>query len=449
MARFKGTLANWENPEIVYEGNLPTWVKDFPVIGQGTFIFNIKRNSDFCIVIRPQLKHGEPGADEWIALIVGNGGAAFYMYCNKKLQYLFHKEKIGYEGDSKISYWFSYDRDRLVLKYGKGYIMEETTLLEYDFLKNATSVKKVREDLQYIFSPVIRRKIQLYDLGIGNQALSEQERKSLIDIEGMVDFDKLPFVSNWSPFIMDSSKVNLFELDKNTYTFSSNLPRACLQLYSLVTAPDVDIDWSLPSSRDDYPLSNAIRHSILTEGAILHKKLKEIESKYGSSSKTFLKVTMEQNHGNSLFYPVVMEIWPSKHGSPIHNHGNSYAIIRVIHGGLTIRFFNKHTDSIKDKPISSIDVKKGDCTWITPNWYQTHKLWNHSGDFCATLQCYQYGEKDHTHWPYFDFVTNIGGKDIIKEARGTSDYMFREFHDMLMKEYSDYMKDRKENEPEQ
>jgi hypothetical protein len=35
-----------------------------------------------------------------------------------------------------VAYWYSYDRDNLVLKYGKGYIMEETTILIHDFLKN-------------------------------------------------------------------------------------------------------------------------------------------------------------------------------------------------------------------------------------------------------------------------------------------------------------------------
>ena len=36
----------------------------------------------------------------------------------------------------QVSYWFSYDRDALVLKYGKGHVMTETTLLEYHFLKS-------------------------------------------------------------------------------------------------------------------------------------------------------------------------------------------------------------------------------------------------------------------------------------------------------------------------
>ena len=434
-------------------------------------MFNIQRQSDFVFVIRPKLEAGQSGHDEWIELFITGNSATFSMKQSGKLQRLEEVtdtgacKPVGYEPNSKISYWFSYDRDRLVLQYGKGYVMEETLLMKHDFLsgKNEKDKKDIREKMQYLFSPTIRRKVQLYDTmsneamiaaiqktaSASSPALSKREAQSMIDIEGAVAFDKLPFVANWSPFIMDSSKANLFMLDSNDYTFSSSLPPACKELYSTVTAQDVDIDFSKPFSRDKYPLSNAIRHSIVTKGALLYEKLAAISGKYGSPKKTFLKVTMEQNHGNSLFYPYVMEIWPAKHGSPIHNHGNSYAIIRVIHGGLTVRFFNKHADSIKDEPLCSIDVKKGDCTWISPNWYQTHKLWNHSEDFCATLQCYQYGENDHTHWPYFDYVANTNGTDMIKEARGTSDFTFQTFHKLVMKEYTNHMDEFKTAEQEE
>ena len=40
-------------------------------------------------------------------------------------------DEAGYDKGLKVSYWFSYDRDRFVLKYGKGYIMEETTIMSY------------------------------------------------------------------------------------------------------------------------------------------------------------------------------------------------------------------------------------------------------------------------------------------------------------------------------
>ena len=72
----------------------------------------------------------------------------------------------------------------------------------------------------------------------------------------------------------------------------------------------------------------------------------------------------------------------------------------MLHGGLTIKVFNKHMDHLHAQPLQKFDVKKGDTTWISPNWFQTHQLWNDTADYCATIQCYQYGSNDLTHWPY-------------------------------------------------
>ena len=36
--------------------------------------------------------------------------------------------------------------------------------------------------------------------------------------------------------------------------------------------------------------------------------------------------------------------------------------------------------------------------------YQTHQLRNVSDDYCATVQCYRYDDKDDIQWNQFDFV---------------------------------------------
>ena len=77
------------------------------------------------------------------------------------------REKVGYnEGRRrKVSYWFSYDRNLLTLKYGKGYRMTETTIMEHNFLKGLTpdEQRAKREELHYLFSPEIHRIIEQYD----------------------------------------------------------------------------------------------------------------------------------------------------------------------------------------------------------------------------------------------------------------------------------------------
>ena len=382
----------------------------------------------------------------------------------KQVQGIVKNEQVGYDPGRKISYWFSYDRDLLTLKYGKGYRMQQTTLMEFKFLTGDEKIdENTRKTLQYLFSPTIRRRIEQYDLGprkemvqryaarireagLRGQTLSpnltakalgvksESVATSIIDIENQVNFDKDPFVCNWSPFVLDSSKVDLFELDDNNFTFSASLPPACRELYSNVTAPNVDLDWSPKPTK--YRLSDAIRYSLQGPNGKLYKKLLSKKDQFGHFNQTYLRVTLGSNRGNSPGIPYVLEIWPTHHGSPIHNHGNAYAVVRVLHGGLTIKVFNKHVDRRDASPLKKFDVKAGDTTWISPNWFQTHKLWNGTSDYCATVQCYQYGATDVTHWPYFDYVASTR---VIDEFLPDSDYTFHEMREMVLKEYIEFM----------
>ena len=457
------------------------WVKDFPVIGQGTLIFSIERSTKFSIVIRPKLKPDEyadvnadcdVGMREWIALTVDANSATFSMYHKGILvrdlvtvKGMVRDQPVGFEPDRKISYWLSYNRDLLTIKYGKGYCMEETTLMTHNFLKGVPEKEQeaTRTEYEFLFSHYIRRSIEQYDSmtkevmlqkygarcmckGISlSDKLSDEEllkgkklAESIIDIESKVTFDKDPLVCNWSPFVLDSSKLNLFELDSNTHTFSASLPPACLELYTNVTAPDIDLNWS--NSGMAYKFFEAIQYSIDTPECILYKKLEEKETagQFGSKNTTYLRVTLGKNRGSSPGIPYVLEIWPGGHGSPIHNHGNAYAVIKVLHGGLTISVFNKqvHTDSEDTKHLKEFKVRKGDCTWISPNWFQTHKLWNHNEAFCATIQCYQYGKDDNTQWPYFDYVDK---NNNISHFLPDSDFTFQDLHKRVMEEYTAHM----------
>ena len=453
----------------------PNWTKDFPVAGQGTLVFSIQRSTPFFIVVRPKLPQGEPGADQWICLTVKKDKAMFSLGMDNEPKLLsmvtgtVKNEHVGFEENRKISYWLSYDRDHLTIKYGKGYRMEDTTLMTYDFLKDVANHEEEREKLKYLFSPEIRRKIEQYDMeeqsdmiqkyaniikthgyrgvslasmlsnsGIVSTNALEQEAialsKSLIDIESEVAFDKNPLVCDWSPIVLDSSQVNLFELDSNNYTFSASLPTYCLELYSNVTAPNVELDWS--PTDDKYRLSDAIRFSLKGPNGTLYKKLVSKTDEFGSIEQTYLRVTLGVNRGSSPGIPYVLEIWPVNHGSPIHNHGNSYAVIKVLHGGLSIKLFNKHTDTLDAIPLKKFDVKKGDITWISPNWFQTHQLWNSTNDYCATIQCYQYGLNDFTEWPYFDYVADTS---VIDEFLPDSDYTFQEMRKIVMKEFQEFM----------
>ena len=121
----------------------PTWKKHFPVVGQGTVFFNIIRGTPFAIVVRPA--EASPACSwQWIALEIYKNKAIFLLgKPDGKPQELSRTEKfgVGFDADEKTSYWLSFDRDRLVVKYGKGYSMDDTTLLEgayYSAERNGT-----------------------------------------------------------------------------------------------------------------------------------------------------------------------------------------------------------------------------------------------------------------------------------------------------------------------
>lgn len=110
-------------------------------------------------------------------------------------------------------------------------------------------------------------------------------------------------------------------------------------LYQNVAAGLVDLNWQPDVGK--YKLSDAIRHSITTKGCILRKKLDSKDPLGDQTTEKYLRVTLGASAGQSPGIPYVLELWPAGNKSPIHNHGNAYAIIKVLHGGLTIKEFNK------------------------------------------------------------------------------------------------------------
>lgn len=211
---------------------------------------------------------------------------------------------------------------------------------------------------------------------------------------------------------------------------TGSLPPACKELYDNIQS--CELNW--PQEVTDVLLSDAIRFSIETKGCLLYQKLKDKAGEFGPSSKgeTYLRITLGQSIGNSPGIPYVLEIWPSGHFSPIHNHGNANAVIKVLFGSIHISIYNKQTTTPDAKPLKTFDARPGDVTWINRNWYQTHQLRNITDDFCATIQCYNYDAGDTTHWPYFDYVAE---NSTIDEFLPDSDFGFVEMRDQVMNEY--------------
>ncbi|XP_069136227.1 uncharacterized protein [Argopecten irradians] len=404
----------------------PTWSKPMPVHGQGIFTFNITRNNAFMIKIT------KASATDDIRLTVGLDSAEFGITQNGQYSKLDGTTETGsgYDADKKISYWFSYNRDSLVLKYGKGYTMEETTELVYDFLAGAKTSKEqeaIREKYHGLFNAEDVGLVQLFDTA----KPTANAGSDLIDIEKSVSFRKNPFICNLSPFVLDSKQATLFTLDNGNYMLTGSLPPACKELYDNIC--NTDLNW--PPEVDDVLLSDAIRFSIETKGCLLYNKLQEKTGEFGPDSgaeETYLRVTLGHSLGNSPGIPYVLEIWPAKHYSPIHNHGNANAVIKVLFGQINVSLYNKQTMDPKAKPEKSFNATKGDVTWISRDWFQTHKLWNNTDDYCATIQCYNFDAGDTTHWPYFDYVSE---NSTIEEFLPDSDFTFQDMRRKVLEEY--------------
>merc|ERR1711970_1643709 len=91
----------------------------------------------------------------YFALHVNKGNAFFSSKFNGKAGEDFDVEKndetntdLGLDPDTIQTYWLSYDRDALVIKYGKGYSMVETTLLTLDLSEGAKDIKSLTRKRQ-------------------------------------------------------------------------------------------------------------------------------------------------------------------------------------------------------------------------------------------------------------------------------------------------------------
>jgi len=352
---------------------------------------------------------------------------------------------VGLEDNSIQTYWLSYDRDNMCLKYGKGYAMTETTLLICDLGEGVNTAEKMarkRKQWSKLFAIYDDKRdndinIFLYrsesDLKKDAKLVKKGEAAGFINMEKLIEVRKEPLTVNPSPYVLDSDKATLNIIDRAIYMFSSELPTSCKVLYDTIKNTELDMEFDMGIS--DVRLSDAIRYSIETEGGLLNKILK---------TKPYLRITMGKGLGESPGIPYVLEIWPKNARSPIHNHGAVCAVIKVLFGTIQSGVYNKVTSAILDtkgnfKPteLFKFNAQKDDVTWMSPEWYQTHQLRNVSNDYCATVQCYRYDDKDNIQWNQFDYVKDENGE--VGNFFPNTDFTFGQMRDQVLQEWHNRM----------
>jgi len=334
---------------------------------------------------------------------------------------------IGIDPNEECLYWISVDALNKRLLFGKGEMRHNTRLLDYkyDLPKNLfNKTKKRRHDFIENLSG--------FQLSKGIKAVTLWKDPVVVEPPVLVVSSK--------DFTMDIAAAG-------TATTASSLSKECQILYGNVA----DFELSTP----DFPdFEQAIEYSIRTKGCIgndiLRKKLDSdtFGGKDGGDAEpksfeevfkeVYLRITLGQSQGESPGIPYVMEIWPSGCASPVHQHGSTHAIIKVLRGSINVDLFRMLPgETGSGKPFGAAEFHPGDVTYLMPEVNQFHLLKNEhkNVDTCITIQCYSYGQNDSVHHSTFDYNENheLGHFDPI------SDYDFIAFKAKVKEEWEEYL----------
>jgi len=303
-------------------------------------------------------------------------------------------------------YWFSLDSSNQKLSAGMGEARIENILYEYQM---KSEDRKFMEELDKI---VIDTDSNIHPLKI----LRDPIRNAI------------PL------FVKGTDELTMNDVAENYYLPSANLSVVGQKLFNSISGKRFILDDL------DFPeFSRAIETSINTPGLWCYNKLQEKASEFNPDKpnilETYLRITLNQNNGESPGIPYVMEIWPVGHFSPIHNHSGANAVIRVLHGSINVSLFPFLCEDKEGiESFGQINFIKDDITWISANVNQTHQLKNleTNKDTCITIQCYMYDENDVLHYDYFDFIDSDG---IKQQYTPDLDMDFIDFKKLMKQEW--------------
>jgi len=256
-----------------------------------------------------------------------------------------------------------------------------------------------------------------------------------IAINGVIPLETrskwMPVVRDFNPEVVMHHAFNLWDIYNSTAVTIDTLPDECKELYSRVAGlgislKEVDIE--------------AIEYSLATPGCRLHeiRLQKSEDNEFGDKNRVYIRCTMGPFEGNSPGSSFVLELWPVGCSSPIHNHGGTCAIIKILNGQIDVSWYdpvvphgkqNNVTDKQLPRCIGNARFKKDQVHWLTEDMYGCHKLENtHKTDTCISIQCYQYHSSDKDHYECFDFIDDSEPGLITQQFHPGSDI---DFGDMM------------------
>ena len=368
-----------------------------PVKGQGVVIFSNEQRERFKVSLSAteDFKDGifldvvkKCDADE-TRLVIKNG-----MEPDKTFTF----KNVFIDDEARASYWISFSSEEKEFKYGVGEAREDLVLL----CCKCMCVNDMPPDLTFV-------------------KLSEDLKLEC--------FQRDPVVIDPPLAVIPVDEFTMENAAKSSFAVPANLTSICQKLYGNISGG------SFKLNTDDFPcFTDAIEASIRNKDGWCYRTLKSKAGEFpGGELKTYLRITLGVNQGESPGIPYVMEIWPPGHSSPIHRHAEANAIIRVLHGQIHVCLY-KMLSIHHDKPFQEADFREGDVTWISPTLNQTHMLENRCCETCITIQCYMYAAQDNQHYEYFDYLVDKK-KGEIKHFYPHSDCDFLVFKEKMKEEY--------------
>lgn len=326
--------------------------------------------------------------------------------------------------DKGAYYWLSLDTQNLCLKFGIGEPRLETQIFQFAF--DAGPDKS--------FKNKVLGSLSSFNIGT-------EELKSLRLLRD-------PIVGAVPLKVKDTDDLTMYDIATDTVMPKANLTAMGQKLYANIAGEKFTLN------TPDFPdFTEAIEYSIATSGCWCNTRLKEKSEEFGEPNprEVYLRITLGHNGGESPGIPYVMEIWPANCYSPIHNHANANAIIRVLHGQIKVFLypFLSNEEKIDNDPVLPVNPKdsygnipfgnkvfsEGDITWISAIQNQTHQLYNPNinGPTCITIQCYMYDEQDTEHYAFFDY--KVENSDNIGRFDPDSDMDFIAFKETIRREW--------------
>lgn len=327
--------------------------------------------------------------------------------------------KIGLVDNKGAYYWISLDAQNQILSVGIGEARIETIIYKYQF-----EFEKKRDDFRKENKEFLE---SLSFIEINKQNNNLKPIKLLRD----------PITNKIPLIVRNTEELSMDDIAKGTYLPKANLSLMAQKLYDCIAGKNFVLD-----DKDFPEFSQAIEYSIRTPGCWCYERLQEKSTEFNKDKpnllETYLRITLGSNNGESPGIPYVLEIWPVGHYSPVHNHGASNAIIRVLHGNINVSLFPYLSEGGDDKGgvdrFGVSDFTKDEITWISPSLNQIHQLKNleTNKDTCITIQCYMYDFENINHYDYFDYLDDSGK---IEQYEPDSDMDFVKFKKLMRKEW--------------